>query len=437
MITTDIKIAARTASKAIFADLCKVIPGGVNSPVRACKGLLETPLVAKKGKGAYLFDADDNQYIDYCQSWGALILGHANAEVVYAAQQEMENGSTFGITTEVEGLLARKIIEMVPSIEKIRFVSSGTEATMSAIRLARGFTKRNLLVKFSGNYHGHADFLLVKAGSGVLDLNPEATSAGVPSEVVLSTMVLPYNDLSSFKDFMLQYGQQVAAVIVEPIAGNMGTVPATCEFLELLRSMTTQTGTVLIFDEVMSGFRVAKGGAQALYQIIPDLTCFSKIIGGGFPAGAFGGRAEIMNHLAPLGQVYQAGTLSGNPVAMRAGLTALTQVQADGFYEDLERKTKLITEPLIAIIRDKDLNMCVQEAGSMFTLFFGLKKVRSMEEAENIDSPLFKKFFLFMLEKGIYIPPSPQEAWFVSSAHSDEDLIRTREACLEFIEALG
>lgn len=430
MITTT----QREKSAAIYQDLCEVIPGGVNSPVRACKGLLNPPFVAASGIADTIIDADGETYIDFCMSWGALLHGHAHPEVLEQAQKMMFQGTTFGATTEIEGKLARKICQLVPSCEKVRFVSSGTEATMSAIRVARGFTKRDLLIKFSGNYHGHADFLLVSAGSGVLDINSQATSQGIPKEIIQSTLVLPFNDAQVFADFMDLHGDKVAAVIVEPIAGNMGTVLSSREFMHNLRMKTTEKGALLILDEVMTGFRVAKGGAQSLYQVKPDICCFSKIMGGGFPAGAFGGRKEIMDCLAPLGEVYQAGTLSGNPVAMAAGLQALEMLDQPGFYEDLERKAALIIDPVKAFIAQHDLNVCLQHQGSMFTLFFGVKQVRNLDDAMQADRAQFKEFFLFLFERGVYLPPAQLEAWFISSVHTDEHLIKTRDLILEFLQ---
>ncbi|NGX58858.1 MAG: hypothetical protein K940chlam3_01766, partial [Chlamydiae bacterium] len=351
---------------------------------------------------------DGNSYIDYCCSWGALIHGHAHPVILQAVQQRMTKGTSFGITTEIEERLARKIVELVHSIEKVRFVSSGTEATMSAVRLARGFTHRKIIVKFDGNYHGHADSFLIKAGSGVTEL-AESSSAGIPKELVKYTVSLPYNELDSTREFLLNptYRDDIAAVILEPIAGNMGVVPGKPEFIQLLRETTEKIGALLIFDEVITGFRVALGGAQSLYQTKPDLTCLGKIIGGGFPAAAFGGRAEIMDYLAPNGPVYQAGTLSGNPVAMEAGLQAIMLLQEPGFYKELERKANIIT---------RDLPVPVKQVGSMFSL--------SVEP--------FPPFFRFLYERGIYIPPSQYESWFVSSAHQDSHLEMMRDAILEW-----
>ncbi len=424
----------RHKSNACFQKLCEVIPGGVNSPVRSFKGLDLPPLVVDRGEGDYIYDIDGNKYIDYCGSWGPLIHGHAHPAILDAAYQQMLKGTTFGITTSIEEQLARKITTHLPSIEKIRFVSSGTEATMSAARLARGFTGRDLIIKFTGNYHGHADFFLVQAGSGVANLTPTSSSAGIPKEIIENTVCLPYNDSQAINDFFLnpKNRDRIAAVIIEPIAGNMGCVHASPAFLKTLRKLTESIGAVLIFDEVISGFRVGLGGAQAKYKITPDITCLGKIIGGGFPAAAFGGKAEIMHHLAPLGTVYQAGTLSGNPVAMAAGLKALQLLEIDGFYEELERKTRLLIEPIKNLLREKDIPACIQKEGSMFTLFFGRKSVASMEEGRSLNLAEFARFFRHMFMHGIYIPPAQYETWFISSAHTDEHLKLTRDIVLKY-----
>lgn len=423
----------RNASLEIYERLCQVIPGGVNSPVRSCKGMGQPPMVAARGEGPYVYDVDGNKFIDFCCSWGAIIHGHANPEIVSVAQKRVAMGSTFGITTEIEEKIARKIIHLMPSIEKIRFVSSGTEATMSAVRLARGYTKREMVLKFSGNYHGHADFFLVQAGSGVMSMCPESTSAGVPSEVVKHTLCVPYNDVEAVRKIFRDHGPKIACVILEPIAGNMGCVPASQEFLEALREETSKYGSVLIFDEVFDGFRVAKGGAQSLYGIVPDMTTLAKIIGGGFPAAAFGGKREIMDMLAPLGPVYQAGTLSGNPVAMEAGLKALEMLERPGFYEELERKARLFTDPVRAWMKDHEYAGCIQQVGSMFTLFFGRREVRNGEEAKMCDMEKFAEYFRFMFAHGVYISPLQQEPLFVTSAHSDADMEYFRDLTLRFL----
>lgn len=425
----------RPKSKLFYEELCESLPGGVNSPMRAFKQIEMSPLVAARGAIDLIYDADDHSYIDYCGSWGALIHGHAHPEILHAAYTQMALGTTFGITTEIEGKLARQIKKHMPSIEKLRFVSSGTEATMSAARLARGYTGRDWIVKFSGNYHGHADFFLVQAGSGVLGLTPTSTSAGIPQEIVRSTVCLPYNATEFCQAFLLDpaHASRIAGVIIEPVAGNMGCVPADPEFLQMLRTATQEIGAVLIFDEVITGFRLGLGGAQAHYGITPDLTCLGKIIGGGFPAAAFGGNAEIMHQLAPLGAVYQAGTLSGNPVAMAAGLAALQLLEEPGVYEKLQRKTDLFLAPIQAFIQERELNLCVQQMGSMFTLFFGRREVRSMEEAKELDLKTFAHFFRTLFSQGIYFPPSQYEAAFVSLVHSDAHLEYTRDAILNYL----
>jgi glutamate-1-semialdehyde 2,1-aminomutase len=424
---------SRPKSKLVFSSLTESIPGGVNSPVRSFKGLMDLPLVAERGEGAVVYDVDGHAYIDYCMSWGALIHGHAHPEIAKAASDQAFRGSTFGLTTPFEARLAEKLRALVPSLEKVRFVSSGTEATMSAIRLARGFTGRKKIVKFSGNYHGHADLLLMQGGSGLFDLNPRATSKGIPQEAIETTISLPYNDSDAFSAFMEASGNEVAAVIVEPVAGNMGVVPATQAFLNTLREKTLQKGALLIFDEVMTGFRIAKGGGGERYGIQADLSCYSKILGGGFPVGAFGGKKEVMDHLAPLGEVYQAGTLSGNPVAMSAGLKALELLDASGFYETLEEKSAFLIDPIADYIQAKRLNIRLNRVGSMFTLFFGVKEVNSLTDVEKMDKAAFKQFFLFLFERGVLAPPSAQEAWFVSQAHSSEQLKKTQDLILEFL----
>lgn len=426
----------RPKSQEIYDRLCEVIPGGVNSPVRSCKTMGQLPLVADRGEGALIYDPDGHSYIDYCGSWGALIHGHSHPFITQAVQKRVGLGSSFGITTAIEEELARYVVTLVDSIDKIRFVSSGTEATMSAIRLARGFTRRELIIKFSGNYHGHADFFLVQAGSGLAEFLPQASSAGIPEDIVKNTICLPYNDVELCRQTLRnpQLKDRIAAVILEPIAGNMGVVPATQEFIQMLRQETLMNGSLLIFDEVMTGFRVGLQGAQGLYQVKPDLTTLGKIVGGGFPAAAFGGRREIMDCLSPLGQVYQAGTLSGNPVAMEAGLQALKIVNREGFYVELLQKTELLTQPIKEFFNQSQKNGCIQQVGSMFTLFFGLKKVSQFEETKQLDNEAFGRFFRFLFSKGVYIPPLHIEAWFVSTAHTEEQLLYTRDLILEFLQ---
>lgn len=425
----------RPKSEEIYKRATAVIPGGVNSPVRAFYGMNMAPLIVERGEGDTIWDADGNGYIDYCGSWGSLILGHAHPRIVAATREQIGKGSSFGIATPLEMEIAETVVSRIPSIEKLRFVSSGTEATMSALRLARGFTGRDLIVKFNGNYHGHSDCLLAKAGSGVTALEA-SSSAGVPREIVAATASLPFNDIETARRFLLEHADTIAAVILEPIAGNMGTVPAKKEFLLMLREITQKIGAVLIFDEVISGFRVHPIGAQALFGITPDMTCLGKIVGGGYPAAAFGGKKEIMECIAPLGPVYQAGTLSGNPVAMCAGLHTLQEIGKPGFYEELQRKTNLLLDPIDALLRSRDFPLCLQRVGSMFTLFWGLKKVEKQEDLRAADHSLFQKAFTFLLEQGVYFAPSPFEASFVSIAHTDEHLKKTRDLLLEFISSL-
>lgn len=425
----------RLKSQKIFEKMSQIIPGGVNSPVRSCKSMGQLPLVVDHAFGDTLVDADGHKYIDFCGSWGALIHGHAHPVIVEAVRKRLEKGTSFGITTELEGELAQEIVNRIDSIESIRFVCSGTEAAMTVARLARGFTKRDYIVKFSGNYHGHADFFLVQAGSGVLDISSTASSAGIPEEIVKYTINLPYNDIEACRKLFDHpgYKDRIAAVILEPIAGNMGVIPAHREFIKFLREKTEEAGVLLIFDEVITGFRVDAKGAQKLYSVKPDLTCFGKIVGGGFPAAAFGGRKEIMDCLAPLGSVYQAGTLSGNPVAMEAGLQSLRLLDKPDFYKNLRQKTDRFLEPIRKKILDKKLNACIQQEGSMFTIYFGRKEVRNLKEALEVDSPLFAKFFRYLFDHGVYIPPSPHEAWFISDAHEEKNLEYTRDAILKFL----
>jgi glutamate-1-semialdehyde 2,1-aminomutase len=403
----------RQKSFAIFEASKHKIPGGVNSPVRSFPGLDMTPLIATRGEGPYIWDADGHRYIDYCGSWGSLILGHAPPLVVQAAIEQLKKGSSFGIATPYEIELASKICYHLPSIEKIRFVSSGTEATMSALRVARGATGKPTIIKFIGHYHGHSDGLLVRAGSGVVQVNPEASSKGIPSDFVKHTLCLPFNDLATCRE-VLRSRDDIAAVILEPIAANMGLVPAESDFMEMLREETARKGVILIYDEVITGFRVGLSGAQGLYNITPDLTCLGKIIGGGFPAAAFGGRADLMDHLAPLGGVYQAGTLSGNPVAMCAGLAALTALEQPGFYENLEKQTT----PLVNALREK-ISGHVTHVGSMFTPFFTTPE-------------LYVQLFKHLFSKQIYFVPSGYETNFVSSAHTPAEIDCTIDALQDF-----
>ena len=412
-------INERKLSAAAFEQALKVIPGGVNSPVRALKSVGTTPLFVKEAKGAYFTDIDDNHIIDFCMSWGVFILGHNNARVSQAAIDAVNRGSSYGIPTLAETTLAEKVREAIPSMERLRFVNSGTEATMSAIRVARGYTRRDILVKFEGNYHGHADHLLVSAGSGVATIS-NASSAGVPDGFVKYTAVLPYNDVDALRQFFAQHGDQVAALILEPVACNMGVVVPTEEFLKVTREVTEKHGAVLIFDEVITGFRLARGGAQQRFGITPDMTTVGKIVGGGFPAAAFGGREDIMKVLAPDGPVYQAGTLSGNPVAMAAGIETLTQLSRPGFYDELEAKSDAFIAKLEQIIAGKgiQLNRC----GSMFTLFFNDSSVRNFQDTKRSDQDRFARYFRNMLSRGIYVSPSQFEGNFISETHTPEIL---------------
>lgn len=423
---------------AIFEKSCAVIPGGVNSPVRAFIGLNINPLIVKKGRGDTIWDEEGNSYIDFCMSWGALLHGHAFPVVTQKVKDQVDQGSSFGIATAVEEEMAREIVDLIPAIDQVRFVSSGTEATMTALRLARAYTARPLIVKFNGHYHGHADPFLVQGGSGISQIGQQSSSKGVPYDTIKHTLSLPFNDVKKVKELFQnpRYLNQIAAVIVEPIAANMGLVPASEDFLTLLFEETRKVQSLLIFDEVISGFRVGLSGAQGLYNIEPDLSCFGKIVGGGFPAAVFGGRKEVMDQLAPLGEVYQAGTLSGNPVAMQAGLATLNLAKEKGFYEKLEAKTRLITKPVQIALKKRDLDACLQETVGMFTLFWGVREVRSFEDLKELNQDEFKRFFKFLLDRGIYFSPSPYEACFISMAHTEENLIKTRDTLLEYIQKI-
>jgi len=426
----------RSATEALFSKACALIPGGVNSPVRSFKGLgLTPPLIVESGSGAVIRDADGQEYIDYCMSWGSLLHGHAHPAIVQAATEQMKRGSSFGIATRLEVEMAETLARQAPSVEKSRLVSSGTEASMTAMRLARGYTERPKIVKFSGHYHGHTDSLLIQAGSGVASLNPIATSKGVNPAVIADTLVFRFNDFQAVRSFFRtdRRASDVAAVILEPITANMGVVLPEPGFLEMLREETARVGALLIFDEVITGFRVGLGGVQGLYGIDPDLTCFGKVIGGGFPAAAIGGKAKILDCLAPLGQVYQAGTLSGNPVAVAAGLAALKMAEEPGFYKRLEEKTGRLINPIREAIRKKGMAACVNAQGSMFSLYFGITKVKSKEDLSKLDQEMFCRFFRALFEQGIYIPPSSHEAWFLSSAHSDEQIDNTAERIVDYI----
>ncbi|VAX10292.1 Glutamate-1-semialdehyde 2,1-aminomutase [hydrothermal vent metagenome] len=417
-----------TRSHDLFIEAQKHIPGGVNSPVRAFKGVGGDPVFFKRAKGAYVYDEDDTQYIDYVGSWGPMILGHAHDEVLAAVAEVMQNGLSFGAPTELETRMANKVCELVPSMDMVRMVSSGTEATMSALRLARGFTGRDKIVKFEGCYHGHSDSLLVKAGSGALTLGVP-TSPGVPTSLAELTLTLTYNDSEGVKKLFAEIGDQIACIIVEPVAGNMNCIPPEPGFLETLREVCNQHGSVLILDEVMTGFRVALGGAQGHYGITPDLTTLGKVIGGGMPVGAFGGKREIMEHIAPLGPVYQAGTLSGNPVAMAAGLKNLELISKPDFFAAITRKTQQLAEGLRDRAQKCDIPLAINQVGGMFGFFFSEEKnISRFTQVCACDAERFKRFYHGMLEQGIYLAPSSYETGFVSSAHTDDDLAKTLQA---------
>ena len=409
----------------LYEEACKYIPGGVNSPVRAFRGVGGEPIFFARAKGSRVWAADGREFIDYVGSWGPMILGHADPAVIRAVQQKAADGLSFGAPTELETVMARKIIEMVPSIELLRMVSSGTEATMSAIRLARGYTQRQKIIKFEGCCHGHSDSLLVKAGSGMLTLGVP-TSPGVPPELAAHTVTLSYNDIAQVHAAFREIGAQVACVIVEPVAGNMNCIPPVPGFLEALREECTRHGAVLIFDEVMTGFRVARGGAQQLYGIRPDLTTLGKIVGGGMPVGVFGGRRDIMSHIAPLGPVYQAGTLSGNPVAMAAGLATLQGIDVPGFHARLGAMTDRLVSGLAAAAKQAGIPLATNHVCGMFGLFFtSAAQVTSYAEATACDVERFKRFFHGMIAEGVYLAPSAFEAGFVSAAHSADDIDAT------------
>jgi len=413
-----------TKSKTLFVRAKKLIPGGVNSPVRAGKAVGVDPPFIARAKGCHLWDVDQRRYIDYVCSWGPMILGHAHPNVVKALERRVAKGTSYGAPTPLEVEMAQLITEMVPSIEMVRMVNSGTEATMSAIRLARGYTGRDRIIKFEGCYHGHADSLLVSAGSGVATLGIPGCP-GVPTVLAGHTLSLPYNDLSQVREAMDGHGREVAAVIVEPVAGNMGVVLPEEDFLKGLRALTTKSGALLIFDEVITGFRVAPGGAQELYDIRPDLTCLGKIIGGGLPVGAYGGRKEIMSSMAPEGNIYQAGTLSGNPLAMAAGLATLKELRKGRVYRELEEKGRRLFTGLKEAADSAGLDVTVNRAGSLGTLFFSREPVRDFSSAKKSDSRLYARFYGRMLEQGIYLAPSAFEAWFLSLAHDEGTIDKT------------
>ena len=415
-------------SQSLFERAQQHIPGGVNSPVRAFKSVGGTPVFIKKAKGAYLFDEDGNQYIDYINSWGPMILGHAYQPVVDAICAKAADSTSFGTPTELEIQMAELIKQMVPNVDMIRMVNSGTEACMSAVRLARGYTNRNKIIKFEGCYHGHADAFLVKAGSGVATLGIQSVP-GVQSYVAQDTLTAPFNDSAEVKRLIQNHPNEIAAIIIEPVCGNMGCILPAPGFLKTLRELCTQHGIVYIFDEVMTGFRLARGGAQELFSIEADLVTLGKIIGGGLPVGAFGGKKEIMQHIAPLGNVYQAGTLSGNPIAMTAGYTLLNELNNNpSIYEGLEKKCKDLSEGIDQLLEKKKIPHTINQLGSMMSVHFGAHPVMDFESAKACDNSFFNKFFHHMLENGVYLPPSAFESWFISSALSDEDIRKTLAA---------
>jgi len=414
-------------SKILFERAKKILPGGVNSPVRAFKSVGGTPIFIERGEGSKIYDVDGNEYIDYIGSWGPHLFGHNPPFIKEAIKNALERGTSFGTPTELEVEIAELVRELVPSIEMIRFVNSGTEATMSAIRVARGFTKRNKIVKFEGCYHGHADFFLIKAGSGALTFGVP-TSPGVTEGNAKDTLVADFNKIETVKKLISENKNEIAAIIIEPIAGNMGVVPAEKSFLEELRQICNEEKIVLIFDEVMTGFRVAKGGAQEIYGIQPDLTTFGKIIGGGLPVGAYGGKAEIMSLVAPAGPVYQAGTLSGNPLAMSAGYSALSYIKNHPeIYQQLEMKSRKLEEGMKKNLKEAGKNFTINRVGSMMTLFFTEREVKYYDDAVSSDTKLFANYFQEMLIQGIYLPPAQFEAFFISTAHSDDDIKKTIE----------
>ncbi|MCD8518391.1 MAG: glutamate-1-semialdehyde 2,1-aminomutase [Flavobacterium sp.] len=423
-------------SSELFVEANKVIPGGVNSPVRAFKGVGGTPIFVKEAKGAYLYDEDGNRLIDYINSWGPMILGHAYEPVVNAVIEKAKKGTSFGMPTELETQIAQLAVSMVPNIDKIRFVNSGTEACMSAIRLARGYTKRDKIIKFSGCYHGHSDSFLIAAGSGLSTFGVP-NSPGVTEGTAKDTLLAAYNDIENVKALFEVNKNEIAAIIIEPVAGNMGCIPPAKGFLEALRSVCSENGTLLIFDEVMTGFRLAKGGAQELYGIQADIVCFGKVIGGGLPVGAFAAREEIMNHLAPLGPVYQAGTLSGNPLAMAAGYEMLKALNADaGIFSRLDEKTAYLEKGIQRVLTEANVVFTINRVGSMVSVHFDANPVYDFATAKNGDNETFKKFFHGLLKRGVYIAPSAYETWFITDALTYEDLDCTINAIAETAKEL-
>jgi glutamate-1-semialdehyde 2,1-aminomutase len=424
------EVMTQGSSERLYRQAEQIIPGGVNSPVRSCRAVGTHPLFIARGLGSKIFDVDGNSYIDYVGSWGPLILGHAHPEVVEAIKTAAELGTSFGIPTALEVELAQMITKLVPSMKMVRMVNSGTEATMSAIRLARGYTGRSRIIKFDGCYHGHADALLVKAGSGAATLGIPG-SAGVPADFVRHTLSLRFNDLDQVAAVMEEQGKDVAAIILEPVAGNMGVVPPKPGFLEGLRHWCNETGALLIFDEVMTGFRLALGGAQELYGVQPDLTCLGKVIGGGLPVGAYGGRRDIMSKVAPLGEVYQAGTLSGNPLAVTAGLATLRLLNKPGVYDQLEERSNYLFHEMSRLAAKHQVASTMNRVGSMGCLFFTEQRVVDFDSAQSVDTQKFAHMFCAMLERGVYLAPSQFEAAFVSLAHDQEDIDKTLAAADE------
>jgi len=429
-------VASDLRSQDLFSRAQKILVGGVNSPVRAFRAVGGTPLIIERASGSRLWDADGREYLDYICSWGALILGHADPDVVSAIADQAARGTSYGMTSPLEIELGERISRAASSVERIRFVSSGTEATMSAIRAARAFTKRDLILKFEGGYHGHADSFLSEAGSGLATLGI-SSSPGVPSGFAELTLNAPYNNPAAVEHLFGQHGSKIAAVIVEPVAANMGVVPPAADFLEGLRKITDRYGALLIFDEVITGFRLTYGGAQKVFNVTPDMTVLGKIIGGGLPAAAYGGRHDVMDLISPLGPVYQAGTLSGNPLAMRAGLATLPKLEAPGFYATLNKKVQRLADGLRAALRETGLPGQVNSIGSLITLFFTSGAVSDYSGAKKADTARFAAFFREMLSRGILLPPSQFEALFVSSAHSDDDIDRTVSAAREGLRNLS
>ena len=422
-------------SKAAFAESVQLLPGGVNSPVRAFRSVQMDPVFMEKGKGSKIYDIDGNEYIDYVLSWGPLIIGHTNEKVVKAIQKTAESGTSFGAPSEIESVMARLVMERVPSIEMIRMVSSGTEATMSALRLARGYTGRDKILKFEGCYHGHGDPFLIKAGSGVATLGlPD--SPGVPEGVAINTLTVPFNDIQAVKDIFEKYGDTIAAIITEPVSGNMGCVPPVPGFLEGLREITSQYGALLIFDEVMTGFRTGYYSAQGHYNIEPDLTTLGKVIGGGLPVGAFGGKKEIMEMIAPAGPIYQAGTLSGNPLSMAAGMATLSQVTKESYIE-IEKRAARLEEGIVSAAKEFGVPISCNRVGAMIGFFFSNTHVVDYETAKTSDTVYFAKFYKEMMDQGVFLPPSQFESWFLSTVHSEEDIENTIKAARNAFEKLS